>query len=187
MASTPSASALSAVLRCRRNIWTTPSAHLTGSTARDLPVRTVSLWEAFTLRERIVLGRLALCCRAHWRDRKTPKYTHRTHSQEWASVCTRPSLCAPRAKVLFVCESPCARGLDAAEQRLLVRVTGACVSLTSLLSHFVLGRVLLLRRTGTGPLDEDTGQSPEPQMSGATVDPGLVSVGGTQATEDRPD
>lgn len=195
MASTPSASALSAVVRCRRNIWTTPSARLTGSTARGLPVRTVLLWEAFTHGERVI-GRLALSCHVPWRKRKTPKvsqeFTQHAHTQGHArdptTVCTRPSLCAPRAKVVFVCESLCARrGLDTAEQRLWVSVRGACVSLTALLSHFVLGRLLLLRRTDTDPEDEDTGQRKAPQMSRTESESGPGSVGGTRDTEDRPD
>lgn len=196
MASTPSASALSAVLRCRRNIWTTPSARLTGTSARDLPVTTVSLWEAFTHGERLVLGRLALSCRAPWRRTKTPKVSReltertRVHAEEHvrvpATVCTCPSLCAPRAKVVFVCESLRARELGTAEQRLWVSVRGACVSLTSLLSHFVWGRLLLLRSTGTDPQDEDTGHTVT-QTSRTAVDSGPGAVRGTQVTEDRPD
>lgn len=196
MASTPSASALSAVLRCRRNIWTTPSARLTGNSARDLPVRTVSLWEAFTDGEKIVLGRLALSCRAPWKKRNTPKvsneFTERTHvhiqehARDPATVCTRPSLCAPRAKVVFVCESLRARGLDTAEQRLWVSVRGACVSVTSLMSHFVLGR-LLLRSPGSEPQEEDTGHREDSQTSRTAVDSGPGAVRGTRLTEDRPD
>ncbi|XP_030015210.1 uncharacterized protein LOC115436457 [Sphaeramia orbicularis] len=76
MASTPSASALSAVLRCRRNIWTrnSPSKRpaasayslgLSGGTGRDSAAehsrsKQASAWEAFLHGERVVVGRLAV-------------------------------------------------------------------------------------------------------------------------------
>lgn len=69
MSSAPSASALSAVLRCRRNIWTrnSPSkqpltaAHsigTAGSPAERARSRTASSWEAFALRERVMMGKI---------------------------------------------------------------------------------------------------------------------------------
>ncbi|GLD53097.1 uncharacterized protein AKAME5_000588700 [Lates japonicus] len=72
MASTPSASALSAVLRCRGNIWTRNpptkrpatsgySLGLAGGTLRDSPAERnrsnqVSAWEAFLQGERVAVG-----------------------------------------------------------------------------------------------------------------------------------
>lgn len=73
MASTPSASALSAVLRCRGNIWTRNpptkrpatsvySLGLAGGVVRDSPAERTrpnqeSAWEAFLRGERVVVGR----------------------------------------------------------------------------------------------------------------------------------
>ncbi|XP_030248532.1 uncharacterized protein LOC115566721 isoform X2 [Sparus aurata] len=79
MASTPSASALSAVLRCRGKIWTRnpptkrPAASvyslgLSGGAVRDPPAERArsnqaSAWEAFLRGERVVVGRrLAVAC-----------------------------------------------------------------------------------------------------------------------------
>lgn len=67
MASTPSASALSAVLRCRGNIWarnpptkrpasSAYSLGLAGGVVRDSPAE-VSAWEAFLRGERVIVGR----------------------------------------------------------------------------------------------------------------------------------
>ncbi|KAE8289156.1 hypothetical protein D5F01_LYC13036 [Larimichthys crocea] len=81
MASTPSASALSAVLRCRGNIWTrNPSTKrpansvyslgMAGGVLRDSPAeRTRSnqapAWEAFLQGERVVVGRrLNVACKS---------------------------------------------------------------------------------------------------------------------------
>lgn len=69
MSSAPSTSALSAVLRCRRNIWTrnSPSkqpltaAHglgTAGSPAERARSRTASSREAFALRKRVVMGKM---------------------------------------------------------------------------------------------------------------------------------
>lgn len=69
MSSAPSTSALSAVLRCRRNIWTrnSPSkqplsaAHsleTAGSPAERAPSRTASAWEAIALREQVMMGKI---------------------------------------------------------------------------------------------------------------------------------
>ncbi|KAJ0000547.1 hypothetical protein NQD34_012389 [Periophthalmus magnuspinnatus] len=203
MASTPSASALSAVLRCQRNIWPAPSAHLSGSTARDLPVQTGSLWEAFTHGERIVLGRLALSCNVPWKKRRSQRLSQPTrahtdgHASKKTAVCMRISLRAHRAKVAFVCESGggrtlsvCPRGLDTADRdSAWLWARGACVSMTSLLSHFVLNRLRVLLWTGTGPEDEGTSRREEPQTPGAAADscPAGGAVRGTKITEDRPD
>ncbi|XP_034553975.1 uncharacterized protein LOC117823048 [Notolabrus celidotus] len=68
MASTPSASALSAVLRCRGNIWarnpptkrpatSAYSLGLAGGVVRDSPAEEESVWEAFLRGERVIMGR----------------------------------------------------------------------------------------------------------------------------------
>lgn len=89
MASTPSASALSAVLRCRGKIWTRnpptkrPAASvyslgLSGGAVRDPPAERArsnqaSAWEAFLRGERVVVGRrLAVACESTRHD-KNPR------------------------------------------------------------------------------------------------------------------
>ncbi|KAJ0066628.1 hypothetical protein NL108_015836 [Boleophthalmus pectinirostris] len=206
MASTPSASALSAVLRCQRNIWPAPSARLTGSTARELPVETASLWNAFTHGERIVLGRLALSCNGPWKKKHSHKVCQRLsqpahahtdgHAPKKTGVSTRISLRAHRAKVAFVCESGgertrsvCPRGLDTDQESAWLWARGACVSMTSLLSHFVMVRLRVLFCTRTGHEVEGTSQREEPQTSGAATDsrPAEGAVRGARIKEDRPD
>lgn len=209
MASTPSASALSAVLRCRRNIWKSPSTRLTGSAARDsLPVKPVSFWEAFTRGERLVLGRLALTCTA---PEKKPRAQKVCHTLAQSGHARKPTAHAPdtrssltRARVVFVCEassggglkvSVCSRGLGTAERKcswLWVSLRSSCVSLTSLLSHFMLDKLLVLFRPHTNQ-DKDESKSSKNELQ---VNHGQTnsdwssersSVPRTQITEDRPD
>lgn len=204
MASIPSASALSAVLRCQSNIWTSPSSRLTGSTARDLPVKTASLWEAFTHGERVVLGRLALTCNIPLKKSKAnvchgasqpahaPSQGHAHtpgHAQEATSVRTRPALRAPRAKVVFVCDNKVltvsSRAPDTTDRRLWVSVRAACGSVDSLVSHLASGRLLLLLRTG--PDQEESGGLCETPGADSDSCPGEGSVGEARVMEDRPD
>lgn len=101
MASTPSASALSAVLRCRGNIWTrnpptkrpatsVRSLGLAGGVVRDSPAERTrsnreSAWEAFLQGERAVVGRRLTV--AYKSPRVDGKVQREKDSREMNKIC----------------------------------------------------------------------------------------------------
>ncbi|KAK7880106.1 hypothetical protein WMY93_033225 [Mugilogobius chulae] len=120
--------------------------------------------------------------------------TTQEHARKPTAVCTRISLSARRAKVVFVCERNVGRTRSACDTSEIesswLWVRGACVSVTSQLSHFLMDNLRVLFRSGTGPEREDTSQTEtqfQPPAAAADSCPADGAVCGARITEDRPD
>uniref|UniRef100_H3D256 Uncharacterized protein n=1 Tax=Tetraodon nigroviridis TaxID=99883 RepID=H3D256_TETNG len=175
MSSAPSAPALSAVLRCRGNIWRRNSPSKPPLSAAHSPATAASAWEAASRRERVVTGtttpavfeslrgafrgprnnRVSVPERRPAEARRAasaaPNARGLARTLRYGWFCTFPRL-DPLSALVFRLSARCSRGTQPVAETVPFWVLrSACVTLSRLVSELVSRSFLaLLRRSSLG-------------------------------------